>query len=317
MVALGRPFALRKREYGALRKNSGRAAFIAALLFSLNLAETDTAWGAFSPKLIQSEPMQLTQAEESGSTAASAPEITDVPSGLAYFGAQDCLLESSPANGDDGSRVSVHINYPAVGNSAIDEDIRDWVKSMADAFVSHIDNALLISNEPEDKTGDFINGLDEDQAPHSISPRYELWGLYNLTRPSDAVLSIAFELWNYTGNSEGNLDVITLNYNLHTGQRLNFVDIFEKPETALELMSNWSRKELDTRLGALRRPKMVETGTAPLVENFSSFIFTPDGICINFQPWQVAPSSAGIQRINMPLEELMPSLPMLDLWGRG
>ena len=81
-------------------------------------------------------------------------------------------------------------------------------------------------------------------------------------------------------------------------------------------MSAWSRQELARRFGAGRPAQMLKDGTEPLVENFSSLTLTPEGICINFQPYQVAPWAAGVQKVNMPLEELLQARPLLALWGR-
>lgn len=218
--------------------------------------------------------------------------------------------------GDPGARGNIHINYPAFGYKAIDEDIHAWVTDLAEAFASHFcqpeDGATEIEAVIDSVLGaDTLYGLPGQPAP------FELWGAYRISRPSAAAISIAFEFWNYTGSQEGNLDILTLNYSLLTGQRLQLVDIFEKPDVALELMSSWSRKILEPRLGASRRTRMLADGTAPLVENFSSFTLTPEGICINFQPWQVASRDAGIQTVLMPLKELMPSAPLLALWGKG
>lgn len=227
----------------------------------------------------------------------------------------DCLLYK-PGSGKAGlgATADIHINYPSFGNKVVDQDIREWVTDMADAFASNSGlGALPVEDEASGMLLDSPAGAD---VSYNAAP-FELWGAYRISRPSAAAVSIAFELWNYTGNTEGNLDIITLNYSLLTGQRLSLVDIFEKPDIALKLMSSWSRKVLDSRLGAARRARMLTEGTEPLPENFSSLTLTPEGICINFQPWQVAPKDVGIQRVTMPLEELLPSSPLLALWGRG
>lgn len=245
------------------------------------------------------------------------PEAIQAISGSPYPGVIDCLLQrplfadSAQACGD------IHINYPSFGHKTVDADIRDWVAEMAEAFSSHIN--ITDSAESGDVEALIDSALNDEllPAPENRGREYELWGAYKVSRPSDAAVSIAFELWNYTGAPEGNLDILTLNYSLLTGQRLELVDIFEKPDVALELMSAWSRKVLEPRLGAARRSRMLAEGTAPLVENFSSLMLTPEGICINFQPWQVAPQDAGIQKVLMPLQELLPSEPLLALWGKG
>ena len=118
------------------------------------------------------------------------------------------------------------------------------------------------------------------------------------------------------GDSQGNLDVITLNFNMLTGQRLGLVDIFEDPDAALAIMSAWSRKILTPRLGGMRQQQMLRTGLTPVPENFASLTLIPSGIRINFQPYQVAPGMAGAQKVDIPLEELLPAHPLLLLWGK-
>ncbi len=201
---------------------------------------------------------------------------------------------------DEGGNPVISISYPSVGSKEIDSDIRQWVTGIATAFEQSCSN------------GSFAAGssLDGDRPP------FELWGSYSVTAPSPAGLSITFEVWTYTGGAHGNLDVMTLNYSLLTGQRLGLVDLFEDPDMALNLMSAWSYKELSRRLGGMRQEQMLRTGLTPVPENFASLTLTPQGVRINFQPYQVAPWAAGAQKVDMPLDQLLPANPLLRLWGR-
>ena len=201
---------------------------------------------------------------------------------------------------DEGGNPVISISYPSVGSKEIDSDIRQWVTGIATAFEQSCSN------------GSFAAGssLDGDRPP------FELWGSYSVTAPSPAGLSITFEVWTYTGGAHGNLDVMTLNYSLLTGQRLGLVDLFEDPDMALNLMSTWSYKELSRRLGGMRQEQMLRTGLTPVPENFASLTLTPQGVRINFQPYQVAPWAAGAQKVDMPLDQLLPANPLLRLWGR-
>ncbi len=248
-------------------------------------------------------------------TAPATPEDAAARlSGSQWPGVINHLLQRPlPGSPEDPHGADIHIDYPSVGAPAVDADIRTWVTGIADAFAAHLD----LSRQTLTDAGASAAGEGNDaDAGVAAQPAFELWGSYSISRPSDAAVSITFEIWNYTGASHGNLDILTLNYSLLTGQRLAFMDLFEKPETALELMSDWSRKELGPRLGASTRSRMLEAGTAPLVENFSSLTLTPQGVCINFQPFQVAPWAAGVQKVEMPLEALLPAAPLLALWGR-
>ncbi len=263
-----------------------------------------------------------TTANAPTSAAASPPDsLPATPedaaaqlSGSQWPGVINHLLQRPlPGGPADPQGAVIHIDYPSVGSPSVDADIRAWVTGIANAFEAHLD-----LSRPGLTDADMLPVHDVMEADSATEqrPAFELWGSYSISRPSDAAISITFEIWNYTGALQGNLDILTLNYSLLTGQRLAFMDLFEKPETALTLMSDWSRKELAPRLGATTRLTVLEAGTAPLVENFSSLTLTPEGICINFQPYQVAPWAAGVQKVEMPLEALLPAGPLLALWGR-
>lgn len=195
-----------------------------------------------------------------------------------------------------GDKPDINLSYPSVGVRTIDANIRKWATGIADAFEETFNSPGLY--------------------PDSNRPVPELWSSYVVSHPSDKALSITFEVWTYTGGSQGNLDVMTLNYSLISGQRLGLVDIFEDPDAALAIMSAWSHKELTQRLGGMRQEQMLRTGLTPVPENFASLTLTPSGLRINFQPYQVAPGMAGAQKVDVPLEELLPAHPLLLLWGR-
>ncbi|MDE5833725.1 MAG: RsiV family protein [Desulfovibrio sp.] len=244
-------------------------------------------------------------------------------SGAKWPGIIDHLLQRpQPDDPEFGKGFNIHISYPSIGDKLVDGDIRHWVSQIASAFESHLDSSQLGDGTNEEIDNQIARYLQDDDlisdlaATDDETKSFELFGNYSVSRPSKSAISVTFELWNYSNNGPGTLDIITLNYNLRNKQRLNFVDIFERPDVALELMSNWTRKNLGPRLEAGGYGHMLETGTMPLVENFSSLTLTPDGIRINFQPYQIAPMEAGAQKIDMPLSELLPSGPLLALWDK-
>ena len=244
-------------------------------------------------------------AADPGGLARAAAAI----SGSVSPGVIDHLLKR-PAGESEGSAfvpVTININYPSFGHAAIDADIRDWATGIADAFENHFDGTVLAPIAvPEDADMELDNKA--EPAPVSL----DLQGSYTVSRPSGNAVSITFELWNYTGGPSGNMDIITLNYSLITGQRLDLVDLFELPETALHLMSTFSRRELGKTMGGQR----LLNGTEPLPENFASLTLTPEGIRIHFQPYQVAGWEMGAQEVDMPLAELATAGPLLTLWGK-
>lgn len=206
------------------------------------------------------------------------------------------VIEHQIVRTNRADKPDINLSYPSVGVRSIDASIRKWASGIADAFEETFNSSSMY--------------------PNSNRPVPELWCSYAVSHPSDKALSITFELWTYTGNSQGNLDVMTLNYSLVSGQRLGLVDIFEDPDAALAIMSAWSHKELTQRLGGMRQEQMLRTGLTPVPENFASLTLTPLGIRINFQPYQVAPGMAGPQKVDIPLDELLPAHPLLLLWGK-
>ena len=51
-------------------------------------------------------------------------------------------------------------------------------------------------------------------------------------------------------------------------------------------------------------------------DNFANIALIPGGVRVYFQPYQVAPWSAGTQIVDIPLEKLKDARPLMDLWGR-
>lgn len=239
-----------------------------------------------------------TPAEADAAPAPDAVDKTDKKTAAAIISGsrRPGIIEHQIVRTNREDKPDINLSYPSLGIRTIDANIREWATGIADAFEETFNSPGLYPDENR--------------------PVPELWCSYSVSHPSDKALSITFEVWTYTGGSQGNLDVMTLNYSLLTGQRLGLVDIFEDPDAALAIMSAWSRRELFQRLGGMRQEQYLRTGLNPVPENFASLTLTPSGIRINFQPYQVAPGMAGAQKVEIPIEELQPAHPLMLLWGK-
>lgn len=82
--------------------------------------------------------------------------------------------------------------------------------------------------------------------------------------------------------------VETLNYDLSTGQRIAFDDLFTDPDYALAVISNEAQKQLVDELGASYDQEVVIDGTRPSRTSFLNWAITADGIKITFAEHQVA-----------------------------
>lgn len=245
-----------------------------------------------------SEPDKGTPETANAAPAPEAAEKADKNTAAAIISGsrRPGIIEHQIVRTNREDKPDINLSYPSLGIRSIDANIREWATGIANAFEETFNSPGLYP--------------DEDR------PVPELWCSYSVSHPSDKALSITFEVWTYTGGAQGNLDIMTLNYSLLTGQRLGLVDIFEDPDAALAIMSAWSRRELSQRLGGMRQEQYLRTGLNPVPENFASLTLTPTGIRINFQPYQVAPGMAGAQKVEIPLEELQPAHPLMLLWGK-
>lgn len=84
--------------------------------------------------------------------------------------------------------------------------------------------------------------------------------------------------------------VETLNYNLSSGQRIAFDDIFTDADAALSIMSVQAAAQLRTQLGPGTDPALLADGTSPTRANFANWAITPYGIKITFGEHQVSPN---------------------------
>ncbi|MDO5536007.1 MAG: RsiV family protein [Desulfovibrionaceae bacterium] len=211
----------------------------------------------------------------------------------------DVRLEKSGRRG----LPDIALRYPSFGLEAVDSDIAQWAGHIASSFER-----------------DFATqeALGPAYTPPAGTESMDSWlnAGYTLLSPSDRVASLVFDVWMCTGDSSLSQDVLTLNYNLVTGQRLNLVDIFENVDAALSILSERSRAALARGVGRGRVDDVIASGTAPEPENFASLALTPAGVRVYFQPYQVT-LFAGSQKVDIALEDLMPAGPLLALWGRN
>lgn len=192
----------------------------------------------------------------------------------------------------------VELWYPVLDNPAVDASIQKFVQFQTGNFLSEGDE--IDRNDPE---------------ANEMLGRWELSGIFFVSRPSDRVISLTFNIYRFSGGAHGNIAIDCLNYDMETGKLLEFSDIFGNTQLALSLMSELSAKKLTKKLGEDGNEEMISAGTAPDETNFKNLTLIPDGLIIEFQPYQVGPWSIGPQRIRLSLEELAPAFPNPLIWN--
>lgn len=119
---------------------------------------------------------------------------------------------------------------------------------------------------------------------------------------SDKFVSIAAQGSEYFGGAHPNALIFTFNYDLVAKKVLKLADLFTSGSNYLQLLSEFSIAELNSRgLGELG---MVEAGAGEDAGNFIFFDVTSageTGIELIFPPYQVAPYAAGTQIVSVPV----------------
>jgi hypothetical protein len=98
--------------------------------------------------------------------------------------------------------------------------------------------------------------------------------------------------------------VETLNYDLSTGQRIAFDDLFSDPDVALIAMSKEAESQLIDQLGPNYDQAVVAEGISPSRTNFIHWAITAAGIKITFAEHQVAKSLSSLPSVVVPWANL-------------
>lgn len=209
-----------------------------------------------------------------------------------YPGVENKMLQT----GGDGDPVS-SLWYPQFGNAKVDEALKAFVEAQA--------------REYEDELKDSLG--ENGEKPESWSS-WEQTGFYTLERPNPDVVSITFNVYSYIGGAHGQIVICVLNFNLKTGKMLTFADLFADPQKAIAIMSELCAKKLVASLGEDADEEMIKDGTEATDANFSNLSLLPDGLDVEFQPYQVGPWSIGQQQVKLSLQDLAPAGPNPAIW---
>lgn len=258
---------------------------ILAMLFCLSWVAMPDALAATS---VDTSPAPAVAADPAPQEAESG-----APEQATYPGVRNRRLESG-GKGEPSSSLW----YPQFGNATVDAALRDFVEKVAADYENEVRDGI----EP--------NG----EKPESWD-QWEQSGFFTLSRPSADVVSITFNIYNYSGGAHGQIFIVVFNFNLATGQRLTLADLFAEPEKALTIMSEISAASLRKTLGDDVDEEMLTDGTEPTEANFQCLSLVPEGVVVEFQPYQVGPWSIGQQHVEIPLQALAPAKPNLSIWA--
>jgi hypothetical protein len=239
----------------------------------------------------------------SPSTSAS-PSLPASPSALPFASATSVVTPAPTASLPDypptfvNSAVSatdpngvwdVYLRYPAFVKGTT-----PWAES--------IDSSIL--TDVQTRAAQWEEGpASNRQAPGKVNT---LYGSFTTELLTPALASFTLT-WEDNSSPSGPVTgVETLNFDLGTGQRIAFEDLFTDPQAALAAVSAKALSLLQVELGASYEPTIAVEGTSPAPANYVNWALTQAGIKITFDPYQVSSSGTELPTVVVPWASLLP-----------
>ena len=162
---------------------------------------------------------------------------------------------------------------------------------------------------------DLIGDMPVDSVP-DYSMRYESTQSVQLLCQSPQLLGLGFYGYEYSGGAHGGYGTEAASFDLRTGRRLRFADIFRPGADAalLPILDRTVRRALKIKpTEPLSEQLLVDTMTVT-----HNACLTPGGVLFIYEPYEIASYAQGEVRLFVPLAELRPLLrPNLPVAGEG
>jgi len=224
-------------------------------------------------------------------TRAPAATPTTVSGAAPTTVAGPTVADMTLTGGSEPDRYDYKVTYPAVhglADATVEAGINDQVRTAVTGVVDQFVTAVKDSGLPPAPAADQRSSLD---------------GGYKTARLDDRLASFEVTLSTYiAGAAHPYGTVLTLTFDVGTGQRLALADLFAPGAPYLATLSAESRLRLATSPSA--DPGSNTSGTEPTDANFAGWTVTEDALEITFAQGQVAASAAGMPHVSIPFASL-------------
>lgn len=194
---------------------------------------------------------------------------------------------------DNTNPFIIEISYPYIeGDDNFNNKTQEIINKEIEEFKS-----ISLENDQAVKETD-PEGYAEYQRKYNLNINYDQ-GYFN-----ENIVSVVFNINNFTGGAHGASYFIPLNYNLNKNQEIKISDLFVGEENYLDRVSNYCIADLTKQITELTGSTdglWIETGASSDKENFSTFLLKKDEIIFYFPQYQVAPYALGSFKVIMPI----------------
>jgi len=193
---------------------------------------------------------------------------------------------------DNTNPFKIDISYPYIAEQ---NDFNVLVKNIIDGEISDFKRNSL-ENDNAVKETDPVN--------YNKYPReYDLIISYDKGQVDSQLISVVFDISNYTGGAHGARYQISLNYNQKDKKEITLADVFSNQKDYLQKISDFCVADITKQITAIGQSTdgtWIKDGAGPLAENFNIFLINKDSITFYFPQYQVAPYVFGEFKVTMP-----------------
>lgn len=147
----------------------------------------------------------------------------------------------------------------------------------------------------------FLKEIAEDDDSTDGAGKSGLNVTYSIPYEQNGALSVRFNVSVYHRGAAHPLNTVSV-LNFIKGQQVKLGDLFLPGADYLKSISQLCSKEITAK--DISDAKWIKDGTAPVTDNYNVWSFTPEGIDIIFDSYQVAAYVYGEQTVSIPLSKL-------------
>ena len=191
---------------------------------------------------------------------------------------------------EETSEYKINVVYPELrnlGDSSREEAANRVLKAKVDQSIAALKDAS------------------REAAEFSPKVKSEIQIDYEVVNANPWVASIKLRESTYVEGAAHPIGIFwPFNYNFKDNKEIALADLFKPGSNYLEVLSDIASEDLKNQLKEYYTEEVLEVGTAPQSENFSTFFLAKDKLVIVFNVYSVAPYAAGSQTVEIPYDEL-------------
>jgi len=183
----------------------------------------------------------------------------------------------------------------------------DVLPSFNDKISSLITERIAMFKESARENWDarIATALPGEIVPEIPEAPFDFIAEWKPVQLNEEYLSFVMDIYYYSGGAHGTSETHAFNYDIIEGKEITIEDFLGNSQQAFENLSQISAEQVAYQLQSAGLEmddfvtQMIEQGTEPSVENYSSFNFNHNSLTIYFQQYQVAPGADGLITITI------------------